>query len=448
MRDILITLLVFGALPFALMRPYVGILLWSWLAYMNPHRLSYGFAYNFPFSMIVGITLLASLVFNREPKKLPLTPVTICLILFCVWMSITTAFAVFPEYAEAQLTKVLKIQFVTFLTMVIMMSKERLTQLVWVIFLSIGYFAVKGGIFTILTAGSARVWGPAETFIQDNNALALASLMLVPLANYLKSTVENKWIKWGLVAAMFLIIVSAAGSQSRGAYLAGSVMGLYFWWKSKKKFVIGIVGVALFAGIVSFMPQSWHDRMSTIETYDEDASAMGRINAWWLAFNLANDRVTGGGFELWSGRMFAQYAPDPDDVHDAHSIYFEVLGEHGYIGLILFLLIGALSLNNGRWIVNKTAKIAELEWANQLARMVQVSLVCFATGGAFLGLAYYDLYYHLVAMLVITRVLVERHLADSGAGTSESEQKSTVSDNVNAVTDVAANKSRLGLPGR
>ena len=87
------------------------------------------------------------------------------------------------------------------------------------------------------------------------------------------------------------------------------------------------------------VPQSWYERMSTIQTYQTDQSALGRINAWHTAFNVAKDRVTGGGFEMWITPVFRQYAPDPFNVRDVHSIYFEVMGEHGFIGFGLFVLL-------------------------------------------------------------------------------------------------------------
>ena len=77
MRDVLVMLIVFGSLPLILARPYVGILMWSWLGYMNPHRLSFGFAYDFPFALCVGIVTLLGVLISREPKRLPMTGLTV-----------------------------------------------------------------------------------------------------------------------------------------------------------------------------------------------------------------------------------------------------------------------------------------------------------------------------------------------------------------------------------
>ena len=135
---------------------------------------------------------------------------------------------------------------------------------------------------------------------------------------------------------------------------------------------------------------------------------MGRINAWWMAFHLANDRPLGGGFEIYDSHVFQLYAPIPEDVHAAHSIYFQVLGEHGWGGLAIYLTLGILTWLAGSRIIRRSAPFAELAWAGNLARMVQVSLLGFAVGGAFLSLTYFDVPYYLMAAMVATQLIVER----------------------------------------
>jgi putative inorganic carbon (hco3(-)) transporter len=149
------------------------------------------------------------------------------------------------------------------------------------------------------------------------------------------------------------------------------------------------------------MPQEWYDRMYTIKTYQEDASALGRINAWHTAFNVAKDRVTGGGFEMFRPPTFRQYAPEPFRVHDVHSIYFEVMGEHGFIGFGMFILLAVFTWLRANQVIRECKNDPERKWAADLAAMIQVSLVGYGAGGAFLGLAYFDLTYHLMIILVL-----------------------------------------------
>ena len=340
-------------------------------------------------------------------------PVTMVWLLFVVWMCFTTLFALHPDDAFLEWKRTMKIMLIAFVTVMLMARRDRLHLLIWVIVLSLGFYAVKGALFTLThdTGGLNLVWGPEGSFIEDNNALAFALIMILPLMRYLHLVTENKWIKRGLLAMMLLTVIAIVGSHSRGALLAGVAIGLYFWFKSDNRFRIAVALVLIGALVAAIAPPVWVERMETIRTYEQDPSAMGRINAWWVAVNLTKDRpIVGGGFNTFQEDTFARYAPEPENVHDAHSIYFEVLGEHGYVGLILFLFLGILALRNGKWIMRATRDRPDLKWAGQLAAMLQVSLIGYATGGAFLGLAYFDLYYHLVAMLIITRILVEQAL--------------------------------------
>jgi probable O-glycosylation ligase (exosortase A-associated) len=165
-----------------------------------------------------------------------------------------------------------------------------------------------------------------------------------------------------------------------------------------------------------FMPQQYFDRVSTIEQYEDDRSAMGRINAWTVAYNVAKERpLIGGGFQMMSPELWKKYLPE-EKPHDVHSIYFEVLGEQGFVGLALYLCLMWLAMREGNRIRRQSRRRGELRWAFDLATYTQVSIVAYAVGGAFLGLAYFDLYYHLIGILVLTGMLVDRELASAHSG--------------------------------
>lgn len=416
MRDILLAAVIFGALPLVVQRPYIGILLWSWISYMNPHRLTWGFAYDFPFAALVAGAAMLGLLLSKEPKRIPWTPTTVALALFVLWMSLTTAFAFFPEEAMSHWEKVIKIQIMTFVMLMLMAERQRLHLLVWVIVASLAFYGIKGGIFAVLTGGEYRVWGPDGSFIEGNNELALTLIMALPLMRYLHVTTSNKYIRWALVASMALCTISVAASYSRGALLTLAVVGFVFWLKGRHKFVVGVAIAAAAAVVLALMPAQWYQRMDTIDQYEQDASAMGRIYAWQFAYNLAKDRpLVGGGFKAFDRSLHPIYAPSTDDpdayiATDAHSVYFKVLGEHGFVGLALFLLLMALGFRTATWVLRHSKTRPELSWATALASMTQVSLVAYAVGGAFLGLTYFDLYYNLIAILILTRVCVAREL--------------------------------------
>ena len=348
MRDIIVTAVVFGALLLTFKHPHYGIYLWSWLSYMNPHKQAWGFATDMPFAFMTAVVTLTVYLLSKEPRRLPWTPETILLLIFLGWVTFTTFFAFYPNLAWEQWGKVWKIQLMTLLTVMLITDRKRLEILVWVIALSLAYYGVKGGIFTILHGGVHRVQGPTGTFIAGNNEIGLALIMTVPLLRYLHLQAQKKLIRLGLATAMILTGLAAIGTQSRGALLAAAAMGGLLWLKSRNKATTAVYIIAAVVLIAAIMPQQYWDRMNTIKTYEQDASAIGRINAWHTAFNMAKDRITGGGLQAFQAPTVHKYAPDPSNVRDVHSIYFQVMGEQGFIGLCLFLLIGLMAWRTGR----------------------------------------------------------------------------------------------------
>ncbi|MGB1108865.1 MAG: putative O-glycosylation ligase, exosortase A system-associated [Gammaproteobacteria bacterium] len=408
MRDLLVTLIVMGSLPIIFTRPHVGILMWAWIGYMNPHRMSYGFAFSFPFAALVGmVTLIALFTASKERRPMPMGPLTVMMLIWVLWMNVTTVFGLDSDVMWGY-KKVMKIQLMNFVTMMLVWGKDKIIQLVWVIVGSISFFGVKGGIFTIASAGGALVWGPPGTDIQGNNELAVALIACVPLMMFLRTQLNNKWLKMAMLGAVGLCAISVLGSFSRGAFLAILGMLFYMWLKLPRKFIGVIILIIAIPTAITMMPEKYTQRMETIESYEEDGSAMGRINAWWYAYNLANNRIWGAGFGGFTPELFLIYAPDPEDHHDAHSVYFEVLGEQGWIGLIIFMSLPALAWVYCMWIRKHAKDREDLKWASDLAAMIQVSMFGFGIGGAFLGLAYWDFIYHIMAIVVVTRDHMER----------------------------------------
>lgn len=381
--------------------------MWSWLGYMNPHRLTWGFAYNFPFAMVVGLTTLIALVFYKGEKTIPFIPLTVIWLAFILWMNLSTLTAIDPAMSSIEWDRSMKIQIFALLTVALIRNKLQINALVWVVAASLAFFGLKGGIFSILSGGNYLVWGPKGSFIEDNNALGMVLTMTIPLLVYIFQSTNDKRFKLALLGVIALTLLAILTSHSRGAFLAICAMGMVFWYYSSRKVIIGVVLVL--AAIVAWnvMPESWHERMSSISDYQNDSSAMGRINAWWFAYNLALDHpFTGGGFGTFTQELFLRYAPNPTDFHDSHSIYFEVLAEQGFVGLALFLMLGAGALITSMRNIAMAKKREDLAWAVALSRMLIVSLVAYAVGGLFLGLAYFDLYYHLISMVVIVRMII------------------------------------------
>ena len=403
MRDLLLLGILISALPFAVMYTWVGVLLWNWISLMNPHKLAFGFAFNAPFAAVAAGAALLSLFVGRDKLRMPTDPPVIVLFLFVAWMCITTALAFDPAGSVDQLNKVLKIQLMMGVAFAAIQSRKHIELFIWVAVLSIGYFGFKGGIFTVITGGTARVWGPPGGFIEGNNELAVALVMTIPFMNYLRLVSRGTALRFGLLMLMLLSTIAALGTQSRGALLAISAMAVVLWVRSTKKFQNGILLVAVAVGLVAFMPSSWEERMSTIQTYEQDGSATERLEAWKMCFNLANDRPIGGGFEIYNWQTYAKYNPNSPLPQAAHSIYFSVLGEHGWVGLALYLSLGVLTYRVASRIRRDTKQLPQGAWAHDLAGMCQVSLIGFAVGGAFLSLAYFDFAYNIIVVVVATR---------------------------------------------
>ena len=406
-RDLAIFLIVFAGVPFILRQPAIGVMYWAWISLMNPHRQAWGAAYDFQFGIFIAAVTVLALLLSREPKQMKGGAAAIVLFLFTTWTCVTTYLALVPDSAAVMLERFLKIQVFTFVGLFVLYKREHVIWLIAVIVLSIGYYSVKGGVFTIVTGGQFKVFGPAESFIADNNALALAAVMTIPLWGYLLVLSQRRWLRMGIGAAIGLTAISALGSYSRGALLAIVAMSLVLWSKSRHKVLLGVTLGAVAIGLVAFMPAGWEARMSTIGEYQDDSSATGRLETWKMMFNLALDRpLQGGGFEPYREWIFDIYNPGYAGIHSAHSIYFQVLGEQGFIGLGLFLLFWWLVWRMCSQVARASKGKPDELWAYWLSQMIKVSLIAYFVGGAFLNLAYWDMPYFLFVAIAVTRRIV------------------------------------------
>ena len=421
MRDILLTL-VFGVLVVSVFRyPAIGAYLWAWLSLMNPHKLTYGFASQFSFAQIAAVVAVLVLLFNPKRHSLPLTSITVVWVAFVLWMCLTAVLSINDSaLVYERWLFVMKIQLMMAVSIMLLRSRREVEILIWVVTLSIGYYSVKGGVFTLLSGGANRVWGPIDSMVEENNALAVATIVVVPFMYYLLQVTRHKLIRLGLMFAIAASILSILGSQSRGALVAIVAMILMLALKSRRALRSTVLLVGLLAGALAFMPASWLERMDTIGEYTSDDSAMSRVYTWHTLWNLAVDRpLVGGGFRSDSHELFARYAPRGPEFEGfigqawvAHSIYFQVLGEQGFVGLGLFLLLGGLVWWRASRLKNITRDDPEFgSWVPLLMPMIQVSLLGFAVGGTFLSIAYFDLPYYLMAYTIIVEALVRKRLA-------------------------------------
>lgn len=420
-RDYLLLAIVGGLVPAALASPYVGILTWVWLGLMNPHRSTWGLAQTIHLSVVIAIPTIISTLREYSQHRLPRERETTLLIALWGMFTITTLFSVYPDLAWPEWEQISKIFLMTLVTAFIVDTKKRLHGYVYVVAFSVGIYGIFGGFFTLATGGQYRVYGPEYSFLGDNNALGLALNMTLPMFFYLARDAQQRLVKGALIASFLLTIIAVIGTLSRGAALGlVAVLGLLLLKSRPRYWAVAALVIALAAPVIWVnMPETWTRRMTTMQTYEQDQSAMARIHAWTLAWRIAlANPLLGGGFEIMEDKgLYDIYYPESPTRGDVHSVYFEVISEHGFITFGIFLALMATPLLGLRRIRRAARARPEWLWAVNYCNMVEVSLLGYLVSGAFLELSTFDYVYTLLAISMITKNLVK---AETPASTNAS----------------------------
>jgi putative inorganic carbon (hco3(-)) transporter len=392
-------------LPIVFVRPFVGVILWSWISFMQPQRLVYGgVGGELPWALLIFCATIIGCVLAREPKRFPVNAMTVLIALFLVLITTTTMFALAPwDDAEKRWEFVFKEFLFLLVTAALLTSRERIHALIWVMVMSLAFYGIKGGAFTLVGGGGDKVFGPQGSMISDNNHLATALLVSIPLMNYLRMESRHAIIRYGFLAAMVLSLFAVVGSYSRGAILALGAVAAYFWLKGSNKLISGILMAIVLVTAITFMPESWFDRMHTISQYQTQGSAEGRLEVWHTAWLIAVARpLIGGGFQAtyWQP-IVDQFLPGAG-ARAVHSIWFEVLGEHGFLTFFVWVGIIIAGAIYARRTIRLATGVPGLEWCAKLAKMAQVSTVAYIAGGSFLSLGYWDYYFTiLIAVMAV-----------------------------------------------
>ncbi|TPG61077.1 putative O-glycosylation ligase, exosortase A system-associated [Roseomonas nepalensis] len=410
MRDAVFLATMLLLLPLAVARPFVGILLWSWISFMNPHRLVYGPAGPMPWAMMVFAATLLGCLLAGEPKRLALNAVTGLIFTLMLLFTFTTIMALGdPTAVWAKWQFVEKVLLGLLLTASLLTERRRVHALIWVMVISIGYYGVRGGIFSLLTGGSYRIWGPDQTMIFDNNHLAAAMLVTLPLMNYLRLQSRNAPVRIGLAAAMCFTLLATITSYSRGALLGLAAATVILWWRSTRKVVTGAVLGVVLTGALAFMPAQWTERMQSIGSYDADASASERLVLWGISLKLAlANPLSGSGFTGPYNRQVVDTVAPDGPARAVHSIWFELLGENGFPTFFVWVTMTLAGVYYTFRIVSMTRRRPELAWAYDFGRMAQVSIVAYLVSGTFLSLSYWDFYWTLLVVIAATHTLARQ----------------------------------------
>jgi putative inorganic carbon (HCO3(-)) transporter len=189
--------------------------------------------------------------------------------------------------------------------------------------------------------------------------------------------------------------------------------------------ILGVFAVL----ILTFAPPAWMDRMGNFVHGELDQSAEGRLHAWEFAWVFASQYpIMGGGFETFTPQLEARFTPQYSFA-GPHSIYFQTLGEQGFVGLGIFLLVLGSTLYGLRSMRRRVRGQPAFTWVVNYSNMLQICPLDYVVSGAFLPRAYFDLWFQLVASAALLRILYKQEMS---ALTAEQVEKPAVAGLVEA----------------
>ena len=401
MRDALLLGTIAASLLLALRYPYVGVLAWAWFSIMNPHQMAYG-VYGLPLNAVIAAVTITSFVINGEAMKFRPGRITILFALFSAWLWISQLFSLDPQTSAPYFSRFIKVLLFAVLCDLATTDKLRFHALVWMLVIAVGFFAAKGALFTIATLGHYRVQGVENTIMEDNNQLGVIIASGLPLILYLQAQARLNYVRWALLALFGASVLAIIGTHSRGAFVALIVFASFYWLRARRKLTLLVAFLALMIPAVAFMPQTWTERMETIADATDDASFMGRVDSWIINAELAAKHpITGAGLRNpYQPAIAATVDPArAPRAKAAHSIYFEVLGGAGFVGLGIYLALLGLPFLTAYSMYKRKDDPKVKPWMSRFGYAAQVSLVVFGVGAATVSLEMWDGYLILIGLV-------------------------------------------------
>jgi probable O-glycosylation ligase (exosortase A-associated) len=424
MRDLLVFAVVLLTLPSSFRRPFVGLLVFSWLAYMRPQDLCWGFARTMRLSFFVGITMVVGWWANEQGRRrfTGWDVRTRMILLLAALITISYLGAQrHDEYTNRYFFEYLKIVVVALFTVGQVDSRQRLRAILWTIALSLGFFGVKGGLFGLLTGGAQILRGPGG-MLEDNNDFALALVMNVPLLWYLGISERSvRWVQRGTQIAVVLTIVTIVLTHSRGGFLALCATALWIAWRSGRlvRATFALAGLAVLFPLLA--PEHVLERLGTIGDRSE-SSANARFIAWGTALRMIEaNPLLGVGMRNFQSR-FLEYSviPPSEDqsTYVAHNSYLQIWAESGSLAFLVYLGLLASVFVACRRVFRLGRQRPDLAWAADYARMMEATTVGFLVGAFFLNRGHFDLIYHWLALVssLVAVTYTSHRLAPAAAG--------------------------------
>lgn len=420
MRDIFIILMLLFLFAAACKRPFLMTLGYIYVDIVQPSEVSWYLLNSVPVSLIFAVSALLFYLLFDEKRYIAFGFLQGLMLLFLAWVTISTMMAMIPEAAWIKWDSAWKaIAFGIFLPFVLQ-TRQRLEAAMLFIVLSIGVLTITGGIKTLIGGGG---YGTLNLLVDRNaglyegSTISTVAVAVIPLILYLyrhNTCVPRNWLTWLLAAGLvFAALLIPIGTEARTGLVCIAALGLLLLLRAKRKFLY-IGGVAVLALVaVPLLPESFTGRMATIKTYDEDTSASTRVAVWNWTLDFVKEHPLGGGFGAYrlnnleievrrrsgEGNVTSERTTIVTDQARAyHSSYFEVLGETGYPGLLLFVGMLTLALVQLRRVFKRFNEREEDHWLADASRAVGFSLIIYMVGQIFVGIGFQSSLYHLLGL--------------------------------------------------
>jgi len=418
MRDLCVFVATVAMLYFSLRNTFSAYLIWGWSGLIAINTFIYGFMVGLPYVLIFAIITLLLVVqrSDTEQHAFKLNRTIVLYIIFGIHCTLCATFAAPDLDRNWELCdNVLKTLLFCILMPMLATSRLRIHAMVIMIVLAVGFHGALDGLKFVLSGGAHNANGNQK--MGDNNHFALTISMALPLLLYLYNYSKRKIVRVSFFSNLVLTTLAVVATRSRGGLLTMLVIALWSVMVARRKvtglIVVGVMGVF----IVSMAPASWTEKMDTINQAGEDTSFMGRVTAWKRASAIAVDNpVFGAGFHAGQAlSLFPKYrykpgilgfVDTPDTAYPAasHSIYFEVLGDMGFVGLLLLLVL----LMNAFVTLHEIRKMVRMQgdsvlWAGDLADMLAAVLIGYMFGGALLSAAYFELSYIVMMLMEVVK---------------------------------------------
>ncbi len=412
MRDILFTIILPYYIYISIKRPWIGLGFWMWTSFIKVNMLLYGFASSFQLNRAFALATIFSYIIGKNKIKFKIDSISFLFILYFIWVTISMLLSdVAPRSLDFRYENFVKMFIFYIMACKILSTKLHFDYMIWMVIISFGALGCGEGLKYIISGGGHVVTG-VRGINGDNNFAGVMMLTTLPLTSYILGQTKTKILKTGLMGVVLLLVAGILATNSRGAFMGLSLLGIYFFIKSERKFLVFFVMVGIIVLAYNLLPDSWFERMNTIDHAEEDGSFMTRVVSWKMSILIALDHpIFGGGLRAVEDyKLWHHYAsdfdtlsfipsPEPARIFAAHSMFFQVLGDVGFVGLAIYLcLLATVFFKLGGLIrISKRYQIGG--WVVDLLRMLQVSLVVYCFSGALISAANTELLFFLFIMV-------------------------------------------------